>query len=278
MRHRLISGLLLLAVCFNAAAGDLYGVIDRLRSGEANCGVARALPPLRPQAALERAARNLSQGIPLQASLREAGYGAARSSAFSITGNAVGAQPAGTLLEQNYCIELQDAAMTDAGIYQDAHQIWIILAAPIAPSAEASGNAAGRRILDLVNQARATSRNCGNSAFNAARPVRWSEALAEASRLHSEEMARFNYFSHNGRNGSEPWDRIEQAGYRYRSMGENIAAGQRNPEDAVAGWIRSPDHCVNLMNPSFTEMGAAVAVNSRSELGIYWTQEFGTPR
>jgi uncharacterized protein YkwD len=61
-------------------------------------------------------------------------------------------------------------------------------------------------------------------------------------------------------------------------MGENIAAGQRSPEDAVAGWIKSPDHCANLMNPVFTEMGAALAVNARSELGMYWTQEFGKPR
>ena len=51
-----------------------------------------------------------------------------------------------------------------------------------------------------------------------------------------------------------------------------------NPEDAVAGWIRSPGHCANLMNPRYTDMGAAFAVNARSELGVYWTQAFGTPR
>jgi len=91
-------------------------------------------------------------------------------------------------------------------------------------------------------------------------------------------MARHNYFSHSGRDGSNPWDRIERAGYKWRSSGENIAAGQRNAEEAVAGWIKSPGHCANLMDPGFTEMGAAVAVNSRSEMGRYWAQEFGTPR
>jgi len=136
----------------------------------------------------------------------------------------------------------------------------------------------GRRILELVNQARASPRNCGSRRLDAARPVRWNDALAEASRLHAEEMARYGYFSHNGRDGSEPWERIERAGYRYRSMGENIAAGQRSPEDVVAGWIGSPSHCANLMNPVFTEMGAAVAVNTRGALGRYWTQEFGVPR
>lgn len=273
MRLHLFSGLLLLTFCFNAAASNIYGEIDQLRAGETRCTVARGLAPLRPQATLARAARDLAQGIPLQQSLREVGYNAALSSAFSITGSV-----------QSYCRVLQDAAMTEIGVYEDRRQIWVVmaapsgLAAPFAPAAAVSGNAPGLRILELINQARATPRYCGNKALGAARPVRWSDTLAEASRQHSEEMARYNYFSHNGRNGSEPWDRVERAGYRYRSMGENIAGGQRNPEEAVAGWIKSPDHCANLMNPSFTEMGAAVAVNSRSELGIYWTQEFGLPR
>jgi uncharacterized protein YkwD len=281
--YRLLSCLVLLAVCFDVAASDLYPVINRVRVGEGGCGVARNLTPLRPQAALERAARNLSQGVPLQQSLREVGYGAARASALSITGEGVGGPTAGRLVERSYCRELQDAAMTEVGVYQEARQIWIIMAAPagqsIAParSAEFSGQAAGQRILDLVNQARATPRICGNERLNAAQPVRWNGALADASRQHSEEMARYNYFSHQGRDGSDPGDRVERAGYRYRFMGENIAAGQRSPDDAVAGWIKSPDHCANLMNPAFTEMGAAVAVNASSELGMFWTQEFARP-
>jgi len=128
------------------------------------------------------------------------------------------------------------------------------------------------------DRARATPRYCGNRAFNAARPVRWNDSLAEASRLHSEDMARYNYFSHNGRDGSDPAQRVERAGYRYRATGENIAAGQMKPEDAVAGWIKSPQHCANLMNPAYTEMGAAFSVNARSDMGVYWTQAFGSRR
>ena len=182
------------------------------------------------------------------------------------------------LAKQSYCQQLQDAAMTEVGIYLDARQVWIVMAAPFAPSVGVSEQAAGQRVLDLVNQARATPRYCGNRAFNAARPVRWNDSLAEASRLHAEDMARYNYFSHSGRDGSDPAQRVERAGYRYRSTGENIAAGQMKPEDAVAGWIKSPGHCANLMNPAFTEMGVAFAVDPRSEMGVYWTQAFGTPR
>ena len=46
----------------------------------------------------------------------------------------------------------------------------------------------------------------------------------------------------------------------------------------MASWIKSPTHCANLMNPVFSERGAAYAVDRESELGVYWAQAFGTPR
>jgi uncharacterized protein YkwD len=138
--------------------------------------------------------------------------------------------------------------------------------------------ASARRLLELVNQTRARPRNCGKVAFRAAPPLRWNEALAEAARRHSEDMARFSYLSHDGRDGSNPAQRVGRAGYRYRAIGENIAGGQTSPEDALASWVSSPGHCANLMNSGFTEMGVAVAVDRRSKLGVYWAQEFGAPR
>jgi uncharacterized protein YkwD len=278
MRLRILSCLLLLAVCFDAAASDLYTAINRLRAGEGNCAVAKQLPPLKPQAALERVARDLARGDKLEQSMKAAGYRATRSNALWFRGDGVGAQVAGMLAKQSYCQQLQDAAMTEVGIYLDARQVWIVMAAPFAPLVGVSEQSAGQRVLDLVNQARATRRYCGNRAFDAARPVRWNDTLAEASRLHAEDMARYNYFSHNGRDGSDPAQRVERAGYSYHSTGENIAGGQMEPEDAMAGWIKSPEHCANLMNPAFTEMGAAFAVDRKSEMGVYWTQVFGTPR
>ena len=279
MRFRILSCLLLLAVCCDAAASDLYSEINRLRAGESSCAVTENLPPLKPQAALERVARDLARGDKLQQSLKASGYRATRASALSIKGERVGAQAAQMLAKQSTCQQLQDAAMTEVGIYLDARQMWIVTAVPFAPSVGLSEQAAGQRVLDLVNQARATPRYCGNRLFNAARPLGWNDALAEASRLHAEDMARNNYFSHGGRDGSTPAQRVERAGYRYRSTGENIAAGAKmGAEDAVAGWVKSPGHCANLMSPAFTEMGAAFAVDSGSKMGVYWTQTFGRPR
>ena len=278
MRLRILLSLFLLAFCFDATAGDPYAAINRLRAGEGNCAVAQKLPPLAPKAALERAAQDLSRGYSLQQGLRETGYRAARSSAISINGEGVGARAAELLAKHSYCEQVMDAAITEVGVYVEANAVWIVMAAPLAPQVGLSEQAAGLRVLDLVNQARATPRYCGSQAFDAARPVRWNDSLALASRLHSEDMARYNYFSHSGRDGSQPWDRVERAGYRWRSTGENIAAGQMKPEDAMAGWIKSPGHCANLMNPAFIDMGAAFAVDPGSELGVYWTQAFGAPR
>jgi uncharacterized protein YkwD len=278
MRLQILLCAFLLALCFDATASDLYIAINRYRAGEGNCAVVQGLPPLEPQAALERVARDLARGNKLEQSLKAVGYRPTRSSALYITGDRVGAEAAGMLAQQRYCRQLQDAAMTEVGIYTDARQVWIVMAAPFAPSVGVSAQVAAQRVLDLVNQARATSRQCGNTVFNAARPVRWNDALAEAARLHSEDMARHNYLSHSGRDGSDPAQRVERAGYRYRSTGENIAGGQMKPEDAVAGWIKSPAHCANLMNPAFTEMGVAFAVDSGSDMGVYWTQAFGSPR
>ncbi len=274
-----LSCLVLLAVCLDAsAAGDPYLMINRLRTGAGNCAVGEHLHPLKRRAALERVARDLSQGGKLEQSLSEAGYRSTRSRVLSVRGNRVDARAEGLLVERGYCTLLQDAAITEIGIYMDAGQVWIVLAAPFAPPVGAAAQEAGQRVLELVNQARASPRRCGDTAFKAARPVRWSDALAEASRLHAEDMARYNFFSHRGRDGSDPAQRVERAGYLYRRTGENIAAGQMKPEDAVAGWIKSPGHCAILMNAAFSEMGAAFAVDRRSDMGVYWTQAFGARR
>jgi len=260
------------------AEDDLYRVLNRQRAGGGDC-VASGLRPMQAHRTLERAARDVAQGRNLQQSLKEHGYRAARTRILSIKGPGVERQAASILARTQYCTALQDAELTQAGIHLEAGELWLVMAAPFAPAVALPALAAGQRVLDLVNQARATPRRCGERAFKAARPVRWNATLAEASRLHAEDMARHDYFSHAGRDGSDPAQRVERAGYRYRMTGENIAAGgDMQAETAVAGWIKSPAHCANLMNPGYTEMGAAFAINARSEMGIYWAQEFGTPR
>ncbi|HEU4408656.1 MAG TPA: CAP domain-containing protein [Polyangiaceae bacterium] len=132
------------------------------------------------------------------------------------------------------------------------------------------------QVFTLVNEARATARSCGGRSFAAARPLRWSDALARAAQAHSEDMAAKGYFSHDSADGRDMAARVRAQGYAFSALGENIAAGQRTPAEVMAGWLESPGHCANIMNPSFQELGVGRAEGG--PLDIYWTQNFGAPR
>jgi uncharacterized protein YkwD len=92
-------------------------------------------------------------------------------------------------------------------------------------------------------------------------------------------MASHRRFAHEGSDGSLVAGRATRAGYDWRLVGENIAAGQPSAREAVEGWIESPGHCANLMNPVFTDMGAGYEI-SRARLPgfVYWTQVFAVRR
>jgi uncharacterized protein YkwD len=219
----------------------------------------------------------LSRGAGLPESLKDAAYRASTSVYISLSGDGV-VDKAGAALGERYCTQLLGRALADIGIYQEDRHIWIVMAAPFAPQVSMSADTAAARVLELVNRARAEARSCGRKRFKAAGPLRLNDVLAAVAQRHATDMAQFNYFSHTGRDISTPAVRVQRGGYNYRATGENIAAGQSTPEEAVAGWIKSPPHCENLMNPAYTEMGIAFAVESNSERGVYWTQVFGTPR
>src|SRR5947209_7111785 len=114
--------------------------------------------------------------------------------------------------------------------------------------------------------------------LRAAPPLAPDAILERAAAQYARDMATYGYMDHTGRDGSSPEERITRSGYRWRETGENLASGIMRPEDAVAGWLRSPEHCANLMDPAFRHMGVAYAVNPRLEAGVYWAQEFGAPR
>jgi uncharacterized protein YkwD len=97
--------------------------------------------------------------------------------------------------------------------------------------------------------------------------------LATAARLHSEDMAGQDYFSHTSLDGRSPWDRIRAQGYAYGSA-ENIAAGYSTPAAVMAGWMNSAGHQANILNCGNKALG--VGIGHGGHYGIYWTQDFGT--
>lgn len=130
-------------------------------------------------------------------------------------------------------------------------------------------------LLALVNQARSQGRNCGNTFYPAVNSITWNSKLYQAALGHSEDMANNDYFSHTSLDGRNPGDRITDAGYSWRTYGENIAAGQSTAQKAMEGWLNSAGHCKNIMNASVTNMGVASAKGG--SYGIYWTQVFAKP-
>jgi uncharacterized protein YkwD len=209
--------------------------------------------------------------------MQRAGYRATRWALVSMSG----AAGTGAVVEQvakSFCAHLSDPAFTEIGVHRRLNQTWIVFATPFAPPAAEDAAGVRLRVLELVNAARAQARRCGTQPFAAAGPLRLNETLDRAALAHSGDMAGKGFFSHDGSDGSTVMVRTTRVGYAGRAVGENIASGQTTPEAAVAGWIKSPPHCANLMNGVFTEMGVAYVVNAASPMGIYWTQVFGKPR
>lgn len=176
------------------------------------------------------------------------------------------------------CGPLLANELSHAGWYSQGDKAWVILAQAFAPPLPADEPAIQALVLALVNQARSQPRPCGERPFAAAGPLRLNAQLSTIAAGHAEDMARHGYFSHTGRDGSQPAERATRGGYAWRSVGENLAAGQMSAEEAVQGWLKSPGHCANLMQAEFTEMGLAYAVNLQAAAGIYWAQLFGRPR
>ena len=129
-------------------------------------------------------------------------------------------------------------------------------------------------MLTLVNNARGVARSCVTTNYSMASPLSWHCSLEQAAQGHSTSMADNDFFSHTGLDGSSPGDRITATSYAWRTYGENIAAGYPSEDDAMNAWLNSPGHCANIMNPNFTEFGAAFAENPTSQYFIYWTQNF----
>ena len=132
-------------------------------------------------------------------------------------------------------------------------------------------------VMALINQARASSRSCGNTVYPAAAPLAWSNKLFNASAGHSADMANNNYFSHTSQDGRTFSQRIAAAGYTWSRLGENIAAGQNSVASVVASWLASAGHCSNIMSGNFTEVGMACVANPRASYRNYWTMDLGRP-
>ena len=278
MRHliALLSPLLLLLPVSAPAASaqETLSTMRALRAAGCSCH-AGVRAPLRLNVRLTGATVQWSRGAPLKTAIERSGYREDQSAALHLSGST--AELRG-VLAQRLCAALTDPSMVDARIYYvRGDDLWIMVAAPFAANDLGDAATVAAEVLRLVNAARAQPQHCGRSALPAAPPLQLSELLSQAALAHAQDMLRYGYFEHTGHDGSSPAQRIATTGYHYRLVGENLASGPQTPEEAVQGWMSSPGHCQNIMDPRFAELGVAYSTNRIGEPHIYWVQEFAAP-
>ena len=137
---------------------------------------------------------------------------------------------------------------------------WVLLltaAAPVygAPYTPLPGDASLEAdLLTLTNQARLD---------NGVGTLEGDEGLAQAARHHAEEMARLGYFSHTSPVGENATvsQRVARSGSFIGTLGENLAlVGEADTaQTTTTGWLESPGHRANLLNPQFTHVGFGTA-------------------
>ncbi|WP_323160926.1 CAP domain-containing protein [Pseudomonas fluorescens] len=259
------------------AERQLAAAINDLRAHPQRCD-RRPAQRLAPLALKQNIALPIGYGYGggLREQLKASGYAAVAVRSIRIVG-AEDAEEAFDQLQDEHCSALLDAQYADIGISHARSEWQVVLARPLIDSRMGDNRSVGKALLAQVNAARARPRLCGRQRFAAARPLSWNPSLGAAAQGHSKAMAYGNYFAHQDPDGDMPADRARSAGYRGRQIGENIAAGQSSPGSAMAGWLASPGHCANLMNPMFTQVGAGFASDARSDNGVYWTMLFGAP-
>lgn len=93
--------------------------------------------------------------------------------------------------------------------------------------------------------------------------------LSRVARYKSQDMKDKKYFSHTSPTYGSPFDMMRSFGLSYRTAGENIAMGQRTPQQVVNAWMNSSGHRANILNSSYKKIGVGYVAS-----GNYWTQMF----
>jgi len=254
---------------------DLVDLTNSIRSQ--GCGELSAVDwPLRARMQLDDAARRIAGGDRLETATSESGYRARKSASIHIR-TAQGDDGVAQVLVQRFCGIVADSSLHEIGVFRRGEETWMVLAAPFAPPGPDDAPAVSHRVLELINEARRHARKCGRRKFPATTSLQQAVTLDRAALAHAQDMAARSYIGHKGSDRSMPADRAARSGYAWASIAENVAAGQTTADEVVNTWLASPGHCANLMNPRYSDMGIAYAVNPASEKGVYWAQVFAAP-
>jgi len=99
--------------------------------------------------------------------------------------------------------------------------------------------------------------------------------LSRVARYKSQDMINKGYFSHTSPTYGSPFTMMQNFGLKFSAAGENIAYGQKTPQQVVTAWMNSPGHKANILSPAYTQTGVGAA--KKADGTLYWTQMFIKP-
>jgi uncharacterized protein YkwD len=113
------------------------------------------------------------------------------------------------------------------------------------------------------------------------RPLAENARLDAAAQRHADDMLARSFFAHRNPDGTTVRERSRAAGYYWQAIGENLAEGQDTVAEAILEWMRSAGHRENILNRDYAETGIGLALGRDRETGVYrilWVQTFGLAR
>lgn len=250
---------------------ELTWAINAIR--QEGCKSKPPVPLLLVQQGLSDATARIHSGSDIKTAEVEAGYRSVSSQMLKLSGHRTVASIQG-LLRDHYCDTVLNPKFTALGVAGTLSRVTIVLAKPFVSTIDNPATTV-QEVVKLVNAARATGGLCGPDPYPSSAPLLVNEKLQAAAQAHATDMAERNYYGHQSLDGRSPSARMKSVGYSSRMTSENIAAGQQTATEVVAGWLKSPGHCRNILKPESREIGVGVDIKLTSEKGIYWVQNFG---
>lgn len=134
-------------------------------------------------------------------------------------------------------------------------------AAPTVAPEDTTEATFAEQVVKLVNKERAKA---------GLKELTLDKTIESAALIRAKEIVQS--FSHTRPNGSNFSTVLKEQGITYRGAGENIAWGQKSPEEVMKAWMNSDGHRANILNPNFTKIGVGHYQNAKGT--NYWAQLF----
>lgn len=120
-----------------------------------------------------------------------------------------------------------------------------------------------QQVIDLVNKQR---------SYNGLPALTANWEVCRVARYKSQDMINKGYFAHQSPTYGSAFNMMESFGIKFSAAAENIAYGQKTPQDVMNDWMKSTGHRNNILSKSYNQIGVGVAKNSNGT--FYWTQMF----